>query len=71
MGKEELCFTIYCVGVLAEKLGITEQNAYHLLCKGNMIDDYIVPCFDVLHTFSKDYITNDVVSVLKQRGVLK
>ncbi len=71
MGKEELGFTIYCVGVLAEKLGITEQNAYHLLCKGNVIDDYIVPCFDVLHTFSKDYITNDLVSVLKQRRVLQ
>ena len=36
MGKEALGFTIYCVGVLAEKLGITEQNAYHLLCKGKL-----------------------------------
>ncbi len=71
MGKEELEFTIYCVGVLSERLDITERNAYHLLCEGNMIDDYIVPCFDVLHTFSKDYITDDLVSVLKQRRVLK
>lgn len=71
MKKEELSFTIYCVGILAERLGITERNAYHLLQNCNMIDGYIVPCFDVLHTFSKDYITNDLVSMLKKKEVLK
>ena len=56
MGKDELGFTIYCAGILAERLGITEREAYHLLCKGDIVDGYIVPCFDVLHTFSKEYI---------------
>lgn len=71
MGKEELGFTIYCVGILAERLGITERKAFHLLQNGNMIDDYIVPCFDVLHTFSKDYITDDLVSMLRKKEVLQ
>lgn len=68
MGKEELGFTIYCAGILAERLGITEREAYHLLCKGDIVDGYIVPCFDVLHTFSKDYIVDDLVSLLKKTG---
>jgi hypothetical protein len=46
------------------------ERRYHLLCKGNMVDDYIVPCFDVLHTFSKDYIADDIVALLKKREVL-
>ena len=71
MGREELGFTIYCIGILAERLGITEREAYHLLCKGDMVDDYIVPCFDVLHTFSKDYIVDDLVALLKKKEVLK
>jgi hypothetical protein len=71
MGREELGFTIYCAGILAERLEITEREAYHLLCKGDIVDGYIVPCFDVLHTFSKDYIVDDLVSLLKKREVIK
>ena len=71
MGREELAFTIYCAGILAERLEITERETYHLLCKGDIVDGYIVPCFDVLHTFSKDYIVDDLVSLLKKREVIK
>ena len=39
MGKEELSFTIYCTGILAERLEISEREAYHLLCKGDIVDD--------------------------------
>ena len=40
MGREELAFTIYCAGILAERLEITEREAYHLLCKGDIVDGY-------------------------------
>ena len=35
-----------------------------------IIDDYIVPCYDVLHTFSKEYIVEDLVSYMRKKGVL-
>ena len=31
---------------------------------------YIVPCYDVLHTFSKDYIMDDLIGMLKKKGAL-
>jgi len=34
-----------------------------------MIDGYIVPCYDVLHSFSKEYIVDDLVSLMQQKGV--
>lgn len=32
--------------------------------------DYIVPCYDVLHAFSKDYIVEDLTEALREKGVL-
>lgn len=35
-----------------------------------VLNDYIVPCYDVLHTFSKDYLVAELIEVLKERGAL-
>ncbi|MDK7192681.1 DUF3791 domain-containing protein [Bifidobacterium sp. UMB1197] len=32
---------------------------------------YIVPSYDVLHTQGKEYITNDIVSFMREKGVAK
>lgn len=71
MTERELNFTIYCVGIMAERLGKTEREIYDLFSSVNLIDDYIVPCFDVLHTFSKDYIIDDLLAVIKKKEVAR
>lgn len=35
-----------------------------------IIDDYIVPCYDVLHTFPKDYIVEDLIGFMRKKGAL-
>lgn len=70
MKKENLNFTIYCIGIVSESLGLDEPEVYHLMQKGDIIMGYIVPCFDVLHTFSRDYLVEDIVSLMKKRGLL-
>lgn len=32
------------------------------------MNDYIVPCYDALHTFSKDYLVEELTEVLRERG---
>lgn len=70
MKKEELNFTIYCVGIVAESLGCDARDVYRLMRQGNIIMGYIVPCFDVLHTFSRDYIVDDLTRLMKKKGLL-
>ena len=36
-----------------------------------IISDYIVPCYDVLHTFSREYIVEDLIDLMNKKGVLK
>ena len=65
-----LNFTIFCVNNVAAYLHQSAKEVYHKMQNAGMIDDYIVPCYDVLHTFSKDYLVAELTEVLKERGAL-
>jgi hypothetical protein len=70
MTTQSLNFTIFCIGSIADHLNMDARDVYHKLQSANIISDYIVPCYDVLHTFSKEYIIEDLVSYMKKKGVL-
>ncbi len=66
----ELEFAIFCVENVAIKLNVSAEKVYDALAeKSDILDSYIVPCFDVLHTQGKDYIVNDILDVMKERGI--
>ena len=67
---EHLEFVTFCVGSLADALSMTAAHVYGALRSSGVLSDYIIPCYDVLHTFSKDYIVKDLIEVLKERGTL-
>lgn len=70
MKRTDLNFTIYCVGIVAESLDMDSRDVYRLMQKGDMIMGYIVPCFDVLHSFSRDYIVQDLTTMMKNKGLI-
>lgn len=65
-----LSFTIFCVNNVAAFLGLNAKEVYHRMQDADIIDGYIVPCYDVLHTFPKEYIVDDLVSFMHKKGVL-
>jgi hypothetical protein len=58
------------VGSLAEALNKSASQIYNALRSSGVLEDYIIPCYDVLHTFSKDYLVDELTAVLKERGAL-
>lgn len=70
MQEYQLDFITYCVGNLADQLKMSASKVYNMLRSTDILDGYIVPCYDVLHTFSKDYIMNELIELLKKRGAL-
>ena len=70
MSPQSLNFTIFCIGSIADHLNMNARDVYHKLKDAGIISDYIVPCYDVLHTFSKEYIVEDLVGYMKKKGVL-
>ena len=53
MKVEYLEFITFCVGSLAEALNKSASQIYNALRSSGVLEDYIIPCYDVLHTFSK------------------
>jgi len=65
-------FAVFCIENVAEKLGKAGNEIYSILAeKSDILDSYIIPCYDVLHTQGKSYIVNDILSYMKKRGLVE
>ena len=66
-GSRELEFAIFCI---ESRLHVDAQKVYVALSEQtNILKDYIIPEYEVLHTQSKDYIVDDIIDVMHERGV--
>ena len=69
--SRELEFAIFCIENIAAKLGVSAEKVYDALTeKSDILNDYIIPEYEMLHTQGKEYIVDDIIEVMKERGVL-
>ena len=68
MERKELTFTIFLIHQLSEAWNKTPAEVYSILKRGNVIEDYIVPCYDVLHTLGSKYLVEDITGLIAERG---
>ena len=67
--SRELEFAVFCIENVAAKLGVDAERVYQAFTeKSNILNGYIVPEYEVLHTQSREYIVNDLLDVMKERG---
>ena len=71
MTFDQLDFTTYCIGALSEKLNLSQPVIFRMLKDSDILGSYIVPGYDVLHSYGSDYITDDLVSLMRERGLIK
>jgi hypothetical protein len=71
MTPEQSFFAVFCIEALADELKMPGDKIYKLLTEGSdILDGYIVPCYDVLHTQGKSYIVRELIELMQKRGVL-
>ena len=70
MDKKTLEFVTYCIGKLAVLLKLPQQEVYRRLKNSGILYSYIVPSYDVLHTFSSRYLMEDLTDYMREKGVL-
>lgn len=67
---KELEFAVFCIENVAKELSVDGTMAYDMLAvQTDILQKYIIPCYDVLHTQGKEYIVNDLIDMLKAKGV--
>ena len=67
---KKLEFAIFCIENIASALNTDAEKVYSALTEQtDILKEYILPEYDVLHTQSKEYIVEDIINVIKESGV--
>lgn len=70
MNFDQLDFVTYCIGNLSIRLQLPQKTIYAMLKSTGILDDYIVKGYDVLHTFGKEYLMEDLISYMQEKGAI-
>ena len=66
----ELEFAVFCIENVAAKLGLDAEYVYQAFTeKSDILNGYIVPEYEVLYILIREYIIDDLLDVMKERGV--
>lgn len=69
--KKEIEFAVFCIENLANALEKSGKETYELLtAKSDIVEDYIIENYAILHTQGKEYIVEDIMRHMKDMGVL-
>lgn len=69
MDKKILEFAVFLIHILADEWKKPYRMVYQVLNESGILDNYIVPCYDVLHTQGKQYLIEDITEFAKEKGI--
>lgn len=70
MSDKQIEYSVFCIENVAERLGKTGAEVFNIMNKSGLLSSYIVPSYEALHTQSKQYIVDEIISVLKERNLI-
>ena len=59
-------FVASCIEDVADKLGVNYAEVYERMKAVGLIENYIIPHYDVLHTESRASVTAGIIDTLKR-----
>lgn len=65
---KELEFAIFCIENVARELERDPVTVYDAMVQSEVLNGYIVPSYEALHTQGREYIVEDILDVMKERG---
>lgn len=67
--KKELTFVVFILYALGQHWNMTTHEVYDILNSTGILDDYIIKCYDVLHTLGKEYLVEDITEFVREKGI--
>lgn len=68
MTKNQIDYITCVIGALARMTGKSCSSIYNQLKSAGIIKDYLAAAYDVLHTFSLEYVAEDIIHLMNKRG---
>ena len=63
-----MIFSVFLIHALAELWNKSCSYVYDILNESGILDDYIVKCYDVLHTLGEKYLVDDITGFVRDKG---
>lgn len=70
MDNNTLKFVTWLISKLSEHLKMPQNEVFKRLLKSGILYNYIVPSYDVLHTFGSRYLMEDITDFMREEGAL-
>ncbi|GEM_PF-37614 len=68
MSTAETEFVVYIIHAVANEKGLYPSAVYREMERTGCIRNYLVPCYDVLHTLGTESIVSDVLEYMESRN---
>ena len=62
--ESKMIFASSCIESAARQRGLTTTEMYQRMKRVGLIDDFILKCYNGLHTQSREHVTEDVLGAL-------
>lgn len=63
----QMGFVASCIEDVAHRLGIDYSDVYRRMDAVGMIEKYLIPFYNTLHTESRENLTDSLIDLLKRR----
>ena len=70
MSDKQIEYSVFCIENVAKELGKSGSELFQILNSSGLLHSYIIPSYEALHTQSKQYIVDEIISVLKERNLV-
>lgn len=68
MTKDQTEYLTCVIGAISLMTGKTCSWIYLKLRDAGLLKDYLAAAYDVLHTYSLEYVAEDVINLMKEKG---
>jgi len=65
----QLKFCVFIINQISQAKNKPTSVIYRYLAESGVLDDYIIDCYDSLHTLGREYLVEDISGLLSDRGV--
>lgn len=62
----EMSFIASCIESVANRLNLDYRDVFERMDRVGMIDSYIYPCYEQLHTESRENLTTSLIKTLER-----
>ena len=66
---EEKDFSVFLIHRLAERWRKSVPETYSILNNTDILDGYIIKCYDTLHTLGSEYLMEELTEFAREKGV--